>query len=155
MSCEALENTNYAQCDTRKLVVCKQKGKKYKLENNISSKICKVKVDGGLIQDNTQRCCDFLVILCDTNTFIFVELKGNHVNDACFQILSTIKRLKSQISSPIYARIVAQSVPNTPTSNEIKLKQELMKLNGNEKIDVEKLIKKKSIYLTEKASDLV
>ena len=155
MRCEDLQESEFSECDRRTSIVCKQKGKKYELKNDCGELVCKVKVDRGIIQDGEK--CDYLVLICGKNITVFVELKGNHVDKACSQVLSTIEYFERDLrnsNSIVYVRVVAQSVPKVEGSNEKKLKRKLKFLN-NGKFIRKKELDKKSISYSERMSELI
>ena len=155
MRCEALQESEFSECDRRLSIVCKQKGKKYELKNDYRELVCKVKVDKGIIRDGEK--CDYLVLICEKNIAVFVELKGNHVDKACSQVLSTIEYFEENLrnsNSVIYVRVVAQSVPKVEGSNEKKLKRKLKSLNNGKPIR-KKDLDKKSTFYSERMSELI
>lgn len=71
-----------------KIVVCKEKGRKYVL-NNISEKyIRKIHVDGNLIKTGVR--CDYAVDIFDGESVYLIELKGSDKEHAFEQLLATL-----------------------------------------------------------------
>jgi hypothetical protein len=155
MSCEQFLDSEFSECDYRQHVVCKDGGKEYRLENDLGEFVCRVKIDKGFIRHGEK--CDWLIIICERKIFIFVELKGSDVEKACSQILSTIHYFEQSIRNlegVVYARIVAQRVPNIPGTNEKKLSKELKKLNKDKILRSDGIKKKSNKCLIEKISQL-
>lgn len=57
-----------------------------------------IKVDGALIDSKSEKKMDFLVLNCDKNEAIFLELKGSNIDDAAKQILSSKKILDKDLN---------------------------------------------------------
>ncbi len=153
LDCQKLQNSEFSNCDRRFKIVCKQKGKRYELVNNLGKLVCKVNIDSGFVKVGEK--CDYLLVICENKIAIFVELKGNHVSKACSQVLSTIEHFEEELKSSyclVYTRIVSQSVPNIPSSNEIKLKQKLIQINKKWK---EEYLVKKSKGFSELLEELI
>ncbi|AMP97440.1 hypothetical protein AY601_0485 [Pedobacter cryoconitis] len=95
--------------------VATENGKKFRIENKSNADICKVKVDGCLITDNTVRKCDFLFeVSSTTKTYLLVELKGGDLNSAVKQIESTYDLLHKKLNVPVEnfkGIIVSSAVP--------------------------------------------
>lgn len=134
---------------------CEENKKVYRLTTE-NCRIAKYHVDGGLINDTTQKCDYMLICYGNESKIIFVELKGNDTNHACDQLNATInllaKRFTAIDNKRFYARIVnTKSVPNIKTTVHYKnLRAKLNMLNpasGD-------YIKIKSQKLDEKLSDL-
>jgi len=156
MNCEKFRSSQHAECDKRSIVVCKQKGKKYILENSFEEEICKVKIDKGYISLEGKKLCDYLVVICAKNIVIFVELKGEDYSTACDQIFETIQLFISEIRKTnciVLARVVAQSIPNIMVSSEIRLAKFLKELNKGKIIKC-KIFDKKSIKFYEKVTQI-
>ena len=157
MNCEKFRSSQHAECDKRSIVVCKQKGKKYILENSFEEEICKVKIDKGYISLEGKKLCDYLVVICAKNIVIFVELKGEDYSTACDQIFETIQLFISEIRKTnciVLARVVAQSIPNIMVSSEIRLAKFLKELNKNKKIKC-KLFEKRSRKFYENTAQII
>ena len=93
----------------------KEKGKEFRLENKSKKTICRVKVDGCLIDDKRTKRCDYLFRICETEKYFLVELKGNSsLSDAVIQISRTFDFINERLKlSPQYFEgvIVASKVP--------------------------------------------
>ena len=156
MNCEKFRSSQHAECDKRLKVVCKQKGKRYILENSSREEICKVKIDKGYISLEGKKLCDYLVVICAKNIVIFVELKGEDYSTACAQIFETIQLFISEIRKTnciVLARVVAQSIPNIKATSEIKLEKRLKELNKGKIIKC-KIFDKRSIEFYEKVTQI-
>lgn len=140
------------QCTVLK---CEENKKVYRLTTE-NCRIAKYHVDGGLINDTTQKCDYMLICYGNENKIIFVELKGNDTNHACDQLSATInllaKRFTAIDNKRFYARIVnTKSVPNIKTT--VHYKNLRTKLNMINPVSGD-YIKIKSQQLDEKLSDL-
>ena len=156
MNCVKFKSSRYAECDNRSIIVCKENGKKYVLENSFKEEICKIKIDKGYISLNVELC-DYLVVICAKNIAIFVELKGVEFEKACSQLLSTIQLFISDIKRSgciVLGRIVGRTIPDIPGTNQRKLKKFLKKLNKNKAIKC-KGFDKKSKEFKEKVSKII
>ena len=121
--------------DKRKICVATQKGKSYKLYNNSDLSIRKVRIDGCLNQNVSEKRCDFLLNynIADFKRVIFIELKGGALVDALKQLYSTIIYLKNEFKNhQIDARIVgSRDVPGfTNTPDYRKLAKEVIPTRG-------------------------
>lgn len=89
----SIHDKNIELVENPKLVF-KEKGNRQELRisnpNNLA--IHKIKVDGGVITDQSQKKCDFLMYIAQHNKckVYFIELKGSHISEAVKQIESTI-----------------------------------------------------------------
>jgi hypothetical protein len=82
-----------------KIIVCKEKGKKFTGENINRKLILKVEVDGCLIKKEAK--CDWLIIDTDGNIAHFIELKGKDIKHAIEQLSNTIKIVSNPENSYI------------------------------------------------------
>jgi len=117
-----------SNCDERKKVVVEEKRRKFTLENPSETHICRIKIDGGIIQDQDIRKCDYLVLVCENEAAYFVELKGRHFSRAVEQLTNTIKYFVENYNcgaTAIFARAVLTS---SPTAKAIKAAPEVRKL---------------------------
>ncbi|WP_276891190.1 hypothetical protein [Helicobacter japonicus] len=91
-----------------------------------------MKIDGGVEQDDINKKCDFLVIkTTNEDIWIYIELKGNKLEDACKQIQATYDKYK-QSNALKYIAIVASRFPKGDTS--IQDLKESLKKRGVKKI---------------------
>lgn len=148
---ERLDNKVYAciqsnKCvevdDTRSIIKCEEKGKKYLLGNPDRDKVLLYRIDGEVVkQDATvppqTNKCDYLF----TNTrkmVVLVELKGEDVDQALKQIDGTLKIFKEHFKtcSYVYGRaVVASATPRISASPQfLKLLLKLKALKGDLKI---------------------
>lgn len=110
---EALKASKKSECFDNS-TVAKEKGKEFRLENKSKKTICRVKVDGCLINDQRTKRCDYLFKICETKQHFLVELKGTDVDEAVKQIISTFDLINKKLKlSPerFEGVIVASSVP--------------------------------------------
>lgn len=103
-----------------------ENGKKFALNNRNGKSICKVRVDNCLIIDNAIRKCDFLFYIKEDKKVFLVELKGQSVDDALFQIKSTFdivnQRLKAAPSQ--YVGVVVSSAVPKAADQKFKILQQ-------------------------------
>ncbi len=119
--------------EARKICIAFENGKTYRLNNNSSYKIRKVKVDKCVAQDIGEKRCDYLMEVKSIERVIFIELKGGDLAHALKQLHSSIIYLKPEfINYQINVRIVgSRDVPgfiNTPYF--VKLKKEINPTKG-------------------------
>ncbi|MBK1988542.1 hypothetical protein A0J48_013505 [Sphaerospermopsis aphanizomenoides BCCUSP55] len=151
-NCQEFE-TKYPTCtfcnDGQKITVQENK-RKYIINNLSDQRICRIKIDGCVIDAQNQRKCDYLIIVCKTEAvandnnidvaekMYFIELKGQDLISAVEQLTQTIEYFKPQITGTVFARAVLSRVSkfNAPKSIENdsrvkKLKSLLKKYGGN------------------------
>ncbi len=65
------------------------------------------------LMNKSGKRCDYIVIFDKNNEYLFVELKGKKILDACEQIEETIKKVVKNIniSKPIKAFVVSTACP--------------------------------------------
>ena len=131
--CKAFDNSFEFQHDNRKIVSIKDKGdRKYKYENISSNYLAKYKVENGLIFDNNNKKCDYLLLNCNHKKAYFIELKGSKLIDAIEQISRTIDELKTKLPDfSIFARIVITRFNTIELRNTSQYKELLRKVNKN------------------------
>lgn len=134
-------------CSNGKKITVQENKRKYILNNSSGKQVCRIKIDGCVIDEQNQRKCDYLIIASKTEdldkdnnidyreNLFFVELKGKDLIGDVEQLTQTIEYFKPQIIGKIFARIVLSRVPN-PRSIETdarvkKLKDILKKYDGN------------------------
>ena len=93
-------------------------------------KCCRIHVDNCLIKSMAMQKCDFWFHVSESdkseikdNSNIFVELKGQEVDKAYSQIISTIDWFKNKLEIPksqCYAAIVASKVPQGTVAQMMK-----------------------------------
>lgn len=148
-SCQYFQE-NYPECTVcsqgNKITV-KENNRKYILNNLSVKQVCKIRIDGCVIDNKNQRKCDYLIIACKSEMVIngnnitfeeemyFVELKGKDLIGAIEQLIQTIEYFQTQITGKVFARVVLSRSPN-PRSIETdsrvkKLKDILRKSGGN------------------------
>ena len=84
------------ECNERgnkKIFVAKEKSKTFVIQNTSKVYINKVRVDNCYIKDDGKKC-DYLFEIMDKNKIIYVELKGNKLEDAIKQLETTIYHRK-------------------------------------------------------------
>lgn len=114
-------------CNTptnNKIIVVREKGRKFTIQNNSSLEINKVKVDGCYITSGNK--CDYLFEIINKNIteVFYVELKGKNIEHAIKQLTATVahcKLIHKDIKRECY--IVASRVPKSSTSTQ-NLKKE-------------------------------
>ncbi len=126
---EALKATKKSECFDNS-TVAKENHKEFRLENKSKKTICRVKVDGCLIDDQRTKRCDYLFKVCETKKHFLVELKGTDVNKAVEQIISTFDFINRKLKlSPEYYEgvIVSSSVPRAAEQKFRLLKENCLK----------------------------
>jgi len=136
---------DHTNCSEGKLIVVEENKRKYILQNPSKKKVCKVRIDGGVIPNQTQRKCDYLMIVCESksvneqeSSIYFIELKGRDLISAVEQLTQTIEYLqakKYKFMGKVFARVVLSKVVS-PKSIEvdarvITLKKLLKKFGGD------------------------
>ena len=112
MKCNPLEiyefdHNNYQDGIIRTLVAKDVGGHHYRIENESRSYLIKLR----LIEGNSIRKCDYLILNCTAQNAYFIELKGQNLGDAVIQIESTLNSLGIRLSSfKFYCRIVQTRV---------------------------------------------
>ncbi|OYQ62397.1 hypothetical protein B9G53_22515 [Pseudanabaena sp. SR411] len=152
LNCQEFQE-NYSSC-----TVCQQgteipafdkknKKIKYILQNPSRRKVCKVQIDDCVITSQTQRKCDYLMIVCESKLsnqpesvdLYFIELKGRDLMSAVEQLTETIKYFQSEkykFTGKVFARAVVTRV-HIPTSSidtdarVLSLRKLLKKLGGD------------------------
>lgn len=113
-----------------------EKGKTYRLKTQ--SSVCCIRLDNCLIKNDSgkedDKKCDYLMIENESERFIFIELKGKHVDRAVMQIKNSIKEIKKKFNriskKNIMGRIVASSISKTVRTNMESWKDEFAKNHG-------------------------
>ena len=132
-------------CSEGKLVVAEENKRKYILQNPYQKKVCKVRIDGCVIPSQSQRKCDYLMIVCESklaneqeSDIYFIELKGRDLISAVEQLTQTIKYFQTEkykITGKVFARAVLSKVVNPKSievdSRVIALRKLLKKLDGD------------------------
>jgi|GEM_PF-4267257 len=95
-----------------------EEGKEYRYEYNPGETFLKIRVDGGLVRNDNESRCDFLLLntsgmgtqQSNLHT-IFIELKGTDIVKACQQLATTIKGFFAEMQpAKLHARIVVSKV---------------------------------------------
>ena len=96
---------------------CAENNKKFELKNN-SVSFVRVKIDGGVEQNTSNKKCDYLIIKETEDIEIFVELKGENIQNAYKQIIQSYARYANQNANvKHYAIIVTSHIsPNERTT---------------------------------------
>ncbi len=119
--------------EERKICIAFEKGKIYRLNNNSSYKIRKVKVDKCIAQEVGERRCDYLMEIKSIKRVIFIELKGGDLAHALRQLHSAITFLKKEFGNfQIDVRIVgSRDVPGfISLPDYLKLEKEIRFTKG-------------------------
>ena len=96
--------------------VAQEKGKEFRIIKNQNQRVCKVQVDGCLINDNNINKCDFMFYICDTEKLLLIELKGTDIEHAVSQLIQTKGFFKQKLNnsdSNYDGIIVSSSVPRS------------------------------------------
>lgn len=99
--------------------------------------LCKIKVDGCLIPDQTKNKCDFAFMICPEKRFLFVELKGTDIEHGIKQLLDTITFFRSKTAIPqdsISGYIVSSAVPSNSNQKIREAQMRFKKFIGRELI---------------------
>lgn len=115
--------------EERKVCTAFEKGKIYRLNNNSSYRIRKVKVDKCVAQEVGERRCDYLLDIKRIQRVIFIELKGGDLAHALRQVYSAITFLKGEFKNFQFdARIVgSRDVPGfISLPDYLKLAKEIL-----------------------------
>jgi hypothetical protein len=102
----------------------KEKGKRFRI--NTQKKVCRIKNDGCLNDNQTEKKCDYIFKVCDTNEVILVELKGGEIDTAIAQIIATYHKLLTVLKKEKHtycAYIVSSGVPNAAEQKFRQLKE--------------------------------
>lgn len=96
---------------------CAENNKKFELKTN-SVSFARVKIDGGVEQNTSNKKCDYLIIKETEDIEIFVELKGKNIQNAYEQIIQSYARYANQNANvKHYAIIVTSHIsPNERTT---------------------------------------
>lgn len=119
--------------EERKVCIAFEKGKTYRLNNNSSYNIRKVKVDKCIEQGIGEKRCDYLMEIKSIKRVIFIELKGGDLAHALKQLYSSITLLKNEFGNfRIDARIVgSRDVPGfISLPDYLKLEKEIHSAKG-------------------------
>lgn len=131
MCCDEIRKAFKASeaCVKNNVLQAKENGKIFKiqLQKGVANPFCCIHVDGCLIQDKTQKKCDFWFRKCLKKVAVadyFVELKGSGVKDGFEQITETIKHVRQQgillKKDETYGVIVASKVPQATGVQNLK-----------------------------------
>jgi hypothetical protein len=125
---------NFDPCGTQtqaKIIVCKEKGKKFTGLNGDGKLILKVQVDGCLEIKGTK--CDWLLIEIEGNVAHFIELKGCDLKHAFEQLKHTITEIsipgRGYISKKFEKKKAYLVISHSPLSSAKldNIKKEFMK----------------------------
>jgi hypothetical protein len=125
---EDLNCSDKVHCFTSK-TSAEENSKTFRIENKSNKNICRVKVDGCLIDSRSDIKCDYLFKICDTNEYFLVELKGREgIAHAIDQISSTYKIINKTLNlhkNCFTGFVVASEVPgaNQKSRNIIERKR--------------------------------
>jgi len=95
------------------------------LSNAAQREVDKLKIDGCVINDASERC-DWAIIDIETSTEFYIELKGSDVCKAYNQIESSVNRLTSDRKKKKMGIIVHNKNPSTD-SEQMVYKKKAMK----------------------------
>lgn len=138
--------------DSRVLVKCEERRKKYTLENTEKEHIIVYQMDGGVIvNDKTVPAgiskCDYLFMIGGIQRkAILIELKGLDIRHAIEQIKKTCDLYNDSFRecSKVYARIITTAVPRIQATPEYRNLNSIIqkKYKGNVKIAARELKEK-------------
>ncbi|GAB4294848.1 MAG: hypothetical protein Fur0025_31680 [Oscillatoriaceae cyanobacterium] len=147
-SCQEFED-NYPKCtvcQTGKLIVVEENKRKYILNNKAQKKICKITIDGGVIDSQTQSKCDYMMVVCqgdkvskntDLGEIVYlIELKGKDLIKAVDQLTLTMTYFDYENNTQVFARAVVSKVTEPKSSIDtdsrvVKLRKLLKKYGGD------------------------
>ena len=118
------------QCNMGQTVSVQENKRKFVLDNPKGKKICRIRIDGCVINGTTKKC-DYLVLVCEQEAAYFVELKGRDFPNAVEQITTTIQSFQQDWQNfpkqGVYARaVLSQSPParaiKTPHRSDLFLR---------------------------------
>lgn len=120
-----------SESSSNKDIPVKENGMIFRILNPQQRKVCKLKVDGCLIQNSDKRIrCDYMFEIGDPRSLVcYVELKGNDINKAYEQLEASLGYFKdrhSKCTKECY--IVASRVPRATAHTQI-LKLNFLKKN--------------------------
>lgn len=73
---------------TQKTICLKEQKTYFYIDNNLSQPIVKIQIDNCLIKE--KKRCDWLLIISEVKTEVYIELKGSRVQDALKQLKDTL-----------------------------------------------------------------
>lgn len=135
MNCQHFKD-NYSNCTAcaRNPINNAQENKsKYSLLNPQRREVCKIQLDGCVLNDSSLLKCDYLFLSCETSAAFFVELKGSDILHAIDQIEKSIEQIGKDIAATrINARIVLSKAqtPDMRTPKYLKFKKKIHGLGG-------------------------
>lgn len=120
-----------------------ENGKKFVFRNPTNKTVCRVRVDNCLITDKSIKKCDYLFQI--DSKFYLVELKGQSIDNAVAQILSTYNNVNKKIKAPAsdYSGIIVSSA--VPKTADQKFKNLQEKVYRDRKL----MIKRKQFHYEE------
>jgi len=147
MNIKDKDKEHFSECDTNKRYKIKEN--KTTLFYSVKNKCFLVKVDNGIIQDNSIKKCDWLFY--DENNLMthLIELKGKIINDAFEQLESTVDKIKEsdypmllQNLKILDAYIVSPNItyPRDIESKKRKLAKKLYSRCGEKPVEMSELI---------------
>lgn len=92
------------------------------LSNTAQRTVDKLKIDGCVINDTSERC-DWAIIDLETSTEFYIELKGSDVCKAYNQIECTVNRLTSDRNKEKLGIIVHNKNPSTDSEQMVYKKK--------------------------------
>jgi hypothetical protein len=108
--------------DNRAYIVCEENQTKITFHNTARETVKKIRIDGCVIEDNTVKKCDYLLLCAGIKKAIFVELKGNKVMTAIEQLAATldneaIKEPLVKYEKRLYAVVTGNPIPLSKIQN--------------------------------------
>ncbi len=140
------EHSDWTECHTGKQIVAEENKIKYILKNPSKKKICKIRIDKGVIDSETKSKCDYMIVVCQGNKVsknaelgeivYLIELKGKDLIKAVEQLTQTMTYFDFESNSQVFARAVVSKVTEPKSSIDIdsrvvKLRKMLKKYCGD------------------------
>ena len=112
-----------------KIIPVSENGRTFRIKNNSSYTVNKVKVDGCYIKTQTGIKCDYLfeIIKINIDKVFYVELKGSDIQHAVAQLASTLSHCFPLHNSALReCHIVGSKFPKAGTDSQV-LKKKFLK----------------------------
>ncbi|WP_025142479.1 hypothetical protein [Pedobacter jeongneungensis] len=143
MSCDSLKlaldpHNQHADCFSNS-TAANENGKRFSIVKPDTVSVCKVKVDGCLINDQQRRKCDyFFEVASVPKQYFLVELKGVDLNTAITQLESTYDQLSAKITATPdqYAAIIVSSA--VPAKANAKFRTAQLRLREKKRLKLDK-----------------
>lgn len=118
--------------DKRAVLVVKENGRIYRLNNPSQCEIHHYRVDGCI--ETRSRKCDHMIYVVENRCIRLVELKGKNLKDAAEQIWDTLDYISTNIprDHTVHGRVVLSRVqrPDIKATVVVRLQRRLAQLGG-------------------------